>query len=69
MIDSITYGSRQFRDEYSSRVAVRLHLLWVVVVANLVAMLFQALSAKVGIVTGRNLAELCRDPFRDPYAT
>ena len=35
-------------------------LLWVVVAANLVAMLFQALSAKVGIVTGSNLAELCR---------
>ncbi len=38
-------------------------LLWVVVLANLVAMLFQALSAKLGIVTGRNLAELCRAHF------
>ncbi len=38
-------------------------LLWVVVVANLVAMLFQALSAKLGIVTGANLAELCRRHF------
>ena len=36
-------------------------LLWVVVVANAMAMLFQALSAKIGIVTGKNLAELCRD--------
>ncbi len=35
-------------------------LLWVVVVANLVAMLFQSLSAKLGIVTGTNLAEMCR---------
>jgi manganese transport protein len=35
-------------------------LLWVVLLANLVAMLFQALSAKLGIVTGLNLAELCR---------
>ena len=41
-------------------------LLWVVVLANLVAMLFQALSAKLGIVTGRNLAELCRDRFPKP---
>jgi manganese transport protein len=41
-------------------------LLWVVVVANLVAMLFQALSAKLGIVTGRNLAELCREKFPQP---
>jgi manganese transport protein len=31
-------------------------LLWVVLAANLVAMLFQALSAKLGIVTGSNLA-------------
>ncbi len=38
-------------------------LLWVVVVANLVAMLFQALSAKLGIVTGSNLAELCHRHF------
>lgn len=41
-------------------------LLWVVVLANLVAMLFQALSAKIGIVTNRNLAELCRDNFPRP---
>ncbi len=41
-------------------------LLWVVVVANLVAMLAQALSAKLGIVTGRNLAELCRDTYPRP---
>ena len=38
-------------------------LLWVVLFANLVAMLFQALSAKLGIATGRNLAELCRGHF------
>ncbi len=41
-------------------------LLWVVVLANLIAMLFQALSAKLGIVTGRNLAELCRAHFPKP---
>jgi manganese transport protein len=41
-------------------------LLWVVVTANLIAMLFQALSAKLGIVTGRNLAEMCRDQFSAP---
>jgi manganese transport protein len=38
-------------------------LLWVVLITNLVAMLFQAMSAKLGIVTGRNLAELCREQF------
>ncbi|MGV8853996.1 MAG: Nramp family divalent metal transporter [Devosia sp.] len=41
-------------------------LLWVVVIANLIAMLFQSLSARLGIVTGRNLAELCRDHFPRP---
>src|SRR5713226_4332182 len=42
------------------------NLLWVVVFANAVAMLFQALSAKLGIVTGRNLAELSRERFPRP---
>jgi manganese transport protein len=41
-------------------------LLWVVLLANVTAMLFQALSAKLGIVTGRNLAELCRERFPKP---
>src|SRR3974390_954608 len=41
-------------------------LLWVVLLANLIAMLLQALSAKLGIVTGRNLAEMCRDEFPRP---
>ncbi len=41
-------------------------LLWVVLLANVIAMLFQGLSAKLGIVTGRNLAELCRDQFPRP---
>jgi manganese transport protein len=36
-------------------------LLWVVLAANVVAMLFQALSAKLGVVTGKSLAELCRE--------
>src|SRR5258708_25022298 len=41
-------------------------LLWVVLAASLVAMLFQAMSAKLGIVTGRNLAELCREQLPRP---
>jgi len=41
-------------------------LLWVVVCSNLMAMLIQALSAKLGIATGRNLAELCRLHFPRP---
>ena len=38
-------------------------LVWVIVVSNLMAMLIQTLSAKLGIATGRNLAEVCRDRF------
>ncbi len=41
-------------------------LLWVIVASNLTAMLVQALSAKLGIATGRNLAEMCRDRFPRP---
>ncbi|MBV9368628.1 MAG: Nramp family divalent metal transporter [Frankiales bacterium] len=38
-------------------------LLWVIIAANLMAMLIQTLSAKLGIATGRNLPELCRERF------
>jgi manganese transport protein len=36
-------------------------LVWVIVAANLIAMLIQSMSAKLGIATGKNLAEVCRD--------
>ncbi|MGB8213587.1 MAG: Nramp family divalent metal transporter [Anaerolineales bacterium] len=38
-------------------------LLWVILGSNLMAMLLQALSAKLGIATGKNLAEHCRERF------
>src|SRR5215210_1334621 len=38
-------------------------LLWVVLSANLIAMIVQTQSAKLGIATGRNLPELCREFF------
>jgi manganese transport protein len=38
-------------------------LLWVIVASNLMAMLIQLLSAKLGIATGHNLAEHCRMRF------
>jgi len=41
-------------------------LLWVIVASNLMAMLIQTLSAKLGIASGRNLAELCREQFPQP---
>jgi manganese transport protein len=43
-------------------------LVWVVVAGNLMAMLIQYLSAKAGIASGKNLAELCRDHFPRPVS-
>jgi manganese transport protein len=41
-------------------------LLWVIVASNLIAMLVQTLSAKLGIASGKNLAELCRERLPRP---
>ncbi|HVC34823.1 MAG TPA: Nramp family divalent metal transporter [Chloroflexota bacterium] len=41
-------------------------LIWTIIAANLVAMLVQTLSAKLGIATGLNLAEVCREQFPRP---
>ncbi len=41
-------------------------LLWVVLAANLIAMVVQTQSAKLGIATGKNLAEACREAFPRP---
>src|SRR5438093_7272450 len=41
-------------------------LVWVIVASNLMAMLIQSLSAKLGIATGMNLAETCREQFPRP---
>src|SRR6478752_4392600 len=38
-------------------------LVWVIVAPNLMAILIQTLSAKLGIATGKNLPEVCRDQF------
>jgi len=38
-------------------------LLWVILVSNLMAMLIQSMSAKLGIATGKNLPEVCRERF------
>jgi manganese transport protein len=43
-------------------------LLWVILAANLMAMLIQNLTAKVGIATGKNLPELCREQFARPVS-
>ena len=41
-------------------------LLWVVVAANLMAILIQSMSAKLGIATGKNVPEVCREQFSRP---
>ncbi|WP_311947989.1 Nramp family divalent metal transporter [Halomonas piscis] len=41
-------------------------LLWVVLLSNLMAIVVQAMSAKLGIATGRNLPEICRERFSRP---
>jgi manganese transport protein len=41
-------------------------LLWVILASNLMAMLIQSMSAKLGIATGKNLPEVCRVRFPRP---
>lgn len=48
---------------FSAGIGHGYYLVWVVVLANLVAVLVQHVTAKVGIVTGRSLPELCRDRY------
>nr|WP_273846326.1 Nramp family divalent metal transporter [Rubrobacter calidifluminis] len=52
-----------FATNVSGGVSFGYTLLWVILAANLMAMLVQALSAKLGIATGRNLPEVCRERF------
>jgi manganese transport protein len=64
MVASVAYvDPGNFATNIQAGAGYGYELLWVVLAANLTAMLFQALSAKLGIVTGRNLAEMCRDKF------
>jgi manganese transport protein len=43
-------------------------LLWVLVFSNLMAILLQTLAARLGIITGRDLAQVCRDTYSKPVA-
>src|SRR5918993_1187783 len=43
-------------------------LLWVILTSNLMAMLIQSMSAKLGIATGKNLPEVCRERFPKPVS-
>lgn len=55
-----------FATNIQSGASLGYSLLWVVVWANVMAMLIQLLSAKLGIATGKNLAEHIRDRFPRP---
>ena len=60
-----------FATNFSGGAAFGYTLLWVIVAANLMAMLIQSLTAKLGLATGRDLATLCREnlPRRGPALT
>ncbi|WP_306213099.1 Nramp family divalent metal transporter [Actinoplanes sp. RD1] len=55
-----------FATNFTAGSAYGYQLVWVIVAANLMAMLIQSLSAKLGLVTGRDLAELCRERLPRP---
>jgi len=52
-----------FATNFSAGARFGYELAWVIVVANAMAMVVQYLSAKVGVATGRDLPELCREHF------
>ena len=53
-----------FATNFSAGASYGYQLIWVILAANLMAMLIQSLSGKLGLATGRNLPELCREHFR-----
>jgi manganese transport protein len=50
-----------FATNFSAGAAFGYTLAWVIVIANLMAMLVQYLSAKIGVATGKDLPQLCRE--------
>jgi manganese transport protein len=66
-VASIAYvDPGNFATDFSAGSATGYRLLWVVVAANLLAMFVQALSAKLGLATGLDLAELCGRRYGTP---
>jgi manganese transport protein len=57
-----------FATNFTGGATLGYRLVWVIVAANLMAMLIQSLSAKLGLVTGRDLPQLCRERFCRPVA-
>jgi manganese transport protein len=63
-VTSVAYvDPGNFATNFAAGAARGYQLVWVVIAANLAAMLVQYLSAKVGLVTGQSLPELCRARF------
>jgi manganese transport protein len=57
-----------FATNFTGGATLGYELVWVIIAANLMAMLIQSLSAKLGFVTGRDLPQLCRERFTHPIA-
>ena len=57
-----------FATNFSAGASYGFLLLWVIIAANLIAMLIQTLTAKLGLATGRDLPEMCRDTFPRPVS-
>jgi manganese transport protein len=57
-----------FATNFSAGAAFGYRLAWVIVAADLMAMLVQYLSAKLGVATGRDLPELCRELLPRPVS-
>jgi manganese transport protein len=57
-----------FATNFSAGAKFGYALIWVIVAANLMAMVVQYLSAKVGVATGRDLPELCREHLPRPVS-
>jgi manganese transport protein len=55
-----------FATNFSGGASFGYTLLWVIIAANLMAMLIQTLTAKLGLATGRDLATLCRERLPRP---
>jgi manganese transport protein len=57
-----------FATNFSAAAAAGYSLAWAIVAANLIAMLVQYLSAKIGVATGKDLPELCREFLPRPVS-
>ncbi|MBA2388693.1 MAG: Nramp family divalent metal transporter [Geodermatophilaceae bacterium] len=55
-----------FATNFASGASFGYELVWVIVAANLMAMVIQSLSGKLGLATGRSLPELCREHYPRP---